>query len=91
MRLSRNYDFVFTNLLKNEAEKLKGKSGVNFINVLRAAFTPADPKSAKKTVRLNSFVALSGSALVKSAHRMLVKLSPDPTSSRKYSNSFIFV
>ena len=31
-------------------------SGVNFTNILRAAFTHADPKSAKKTVKLSSFL-----------------------------------
>ena len=49
---------------------------VNFINVLRAAFTPADPKSAKKTVKLSSFFPLLGSAGVKASRRMLVKLTP---------------
>ena len=29
---------------------------VNFINVLRAAFTQADPESAKKTVKSSSFL-----------------------------------
>ncbi len=52
--------------------------GVNFINVLRAAFTRADPESAKKTVKLSVFFALSGSVKsVKAAHRTLVKLTPD--------------
>ena len=50
--------------------------GVNFTNVLRAAFTRADPKSAKKTVKLSSFFALLGSASVKAARRTLVKLNP---------------
>ena len=35
---------------------LKKTSGVNFTNVLQAAFTGADPKSAKKTVKLSSFL-----------------------------------
>jgi hypothetical protein len=29
-----------------------GSTGVNFINVLQAAFVLADPKSAKETVKL---------------------------------------
>ena len=49
---------------------------VNFINVLRAAFTLADPESAKKTVKSSSFFPLSGSAGVKAARRTLVKLTP---------------
>ena len=51
-------------------------AGVNFTNILQAAFTPADPKSAKKTVKFSSFIALLGSARVKAARRMLVKLPP---------------
>ena len=54
----------------------KHRSGVNFTNVLRAAFMPADTKSAKKAVKLSSFFALLGSAIVKAAHRTLVKLTP---------------
>jgi len=46
--------------------------GVNFINVLQAAFTSADPKSAKKTVKLSVFFALSGSARVKAGRRTLM-------------------
>jgi len=49
---------------------------VNFTNVLQAAFTLADTKSTKKTVKSSSFFALSGSASVKAAHRTLVKLTP---------------
>ena len=54
-----------------------GWQGVNFTNVLWAAFTPADPKSAKKLLNLTVFFALLGSACVKAARRMLVKLTPD--------------
>ena len=50
--------------------------GVNFTNILQAAFTPADPKSAKKTVKLSSLIALLGSVCVKAAPTMLVKLTP---------------
>ena len=51
--------------------------GFNFTNILRAAFRRADPKSAKKTIKLSSFFVLLESALVKAARRMLVKLTPD--------------
>jgi len=47
--------------------------GVNFTNVLRAAFTRADPKSAKKLLNLTVFFALLGSACVKAACRTLMK------------------
>ena len=42
---------------------------------LRTAFTLADPKSALKLLNLTVFFALLGSACVKAAHRMLVKLT----------------
>ena len=51
--------------------------GVNFINILRAAFTRADPKSAKNTVKSSSFFAHLESAIVKAAGKMLMKLTPD--------------
>ena len=57
--------------------KVHLKPGVNFINVLRAAFTLADPESTKKTVKLCSFFPLLGSAGVKAACRTLVKLTPE--------------
>jgi len=50
--------------------------GVDFTNILRAAFASADPKSAKKTVKLSVFFVLLGSACAKAAHRMLMKLTP---------------
>ena len=39
---------LFEQLVKNEV--------VKFTNILRAAFTHADPKSAKKSVKLSSFL-----------------------------------
>ena len=53
--------------------------GVNFTIILQAAFTRADPESAKKIVKLpvSSFFPLLGSASVKAARRTLVKLTPD--------------
>jgi len=54
--------------------------GLNFINVLYTAFTRSDPKSVKKTVKLSIFFMLSGSTSVKAAHKMLVKLTPNPLS-----------
>ncbi len=50
--------------------------GVNFINVLRAALTRADPESAKNTVKLSVFFPLLGSASVKAACRTLMILTP---------------
>ena len=49
---------------------------VNFTNILQAAITRTDPKSAIKLLNLTVFFALLGSAGVKAACRMLVKLTP---------------
>ena len=54
---------------------LWNRPGVDITNILRAAFMRADPKTAKKTVKLSGFIALLGSARVKDARRMLVKSS----------------
>ena len=70
------------------------RSGVNFTNVLPAALTRADPKSAKKTVKLSSFIALLGSARVKAACRTLVKLTPGvgmPAAALNPGKSFDFL
>jgi len=64
--------------------------GLNFINVLCTAFTLADPKSVKKTVKLSIFFTLLGSASVKAAHRMLMQLSPDLRHCWTLSSDFIF-
>ncbi len=49
-------------------------SMVNFINVIQAAFTRADPESTKR--QLSVFFELLGSARVKAAGRTLMKLTP---------------
>jgi len=51
-------------------------SGVNFINILRAAFTCADPKSIKWYRQLDWVLMLSGSAHVKAAHKTMMKSTP---------------
>ncbi len=52
-------------------------SGVNFINILWAAFMCIDPqKCKKKTDNLTVFFALSGSEWVKPARKILVKSMP---------------
>jgi len=42
----------------------------------QAAYTPTDPESAKKTVKLSIFFALLGSEQAKAARKMLIKLTP---------------
>jgi len=49
---------------------------LNFINVLRTAFTLADPKSVKRYWGLDWVLTLLGSACVKAVCRMLMKLTP---------------
>jgi len=51
-------------------------SGLNFINVLREAFTHTDPKSVKDTDDLTVFFTLSWSVSIKAAPKTLVKLTP---------------
>ena len=52
-------------------------SGVNFTNILQAAFTLTYPESAKKLLDLTVFFALLVSACIKAAHRSLINLTPD--------------
>ncbi len=61
---------------RNLFGKRKKRSGVNFTNILRTAFTLADPKSVKMIDNLTVFFTLLGSASVKAVRRMLMKLSP---------------
>jgi len=52
-------------------------TGVNFINILQAAFKHKDIESPKSTVKLSVFFALLGSVPARPAHKMLMKLTPD--------------
>ncbi len=51
-------------------------SGVNFINVLQAAFARADPESVQIQLNRQYIFTLLGSARVKAVCRMLMKLTP---------------
>ncbi len=53
-----------------------GPPGVNFINVLQAAFKRADPECAKKDTSQQCRLALLGPRRLKAARIMLVKLTP---------------
>jgi len=55
---------------------MKLTPGTDFTNVLRAAVMPADPKSATRQSGHLCLLVLLGSACVKAAHQMLVKLTP---------------
>jgi len=50
--------------------------GLNFINVLRTAFTQADPESVKFQLSRQHLFTLLGSASIKAAGRTLMKLTP---------------
>ncbi len=50
-------------------------TGVNFINIVQAAFTQADPESIIKILKLSVFT-LSESACKKANYRTLMKLTP---------------
>jgi len=51
-------------------------SGANFTNILCEAFISADPKSIKIQSSHRYLFVLLGSALVKAAHKTLLKLTP---------------
>jgi len=50
--------------------------GVNFINVLCAAFIQADPQSVKIQLSCQYLFTLLGSVRIEAAHKMLMKLTP---------------
>jgi len=66
---------IFATLLKKPFKQDRDhvfESGVNFINVLQAAFTRANPEC----IKLSIFFTLLGSTSVKSACKTLVKSRP---------------
>jgi len=66
-----NASLAFTCNIKNK------DSWAQFHQRSTCSFMGADPKSAKKTVKLQVFFALSGSARTKAARETLMKLTPD--------------
>jgi len=60
-----------------DASQIYGSSGVDFINVLRAAFAHVDPKSVRIQSNPQYLFTLLGSTCVKAVPRTLMKLSPD--------------
>jgi len=56
---------------------VKSTPGVNFTNVLGAAFAHEDPQSAKNTVKFSLIFVLLGSVCVKVNCKTLVKFTPD--------------
>ncbi len=52
--------------------------GVNFINVLRAAFAPVDPKSVKRYCQLDWILMLLGATGVKVVRKNVGEIEPRP-------------
>jgi len=69
---------------------VKSTPGVNFTNILRAAFTTADPKSAKNTLKTSVFFALLGSESVKAFHKMFVKSYQSCQFHKNFTMSFFY-
>jgi len=61
---------------KGGIECLDNHPGLNFINVLCTAFMLVDPQSVKIQLSRQYLLTLLGSTGTKSAHRMLMKLTP---------------
>ena len=64
--------FNFDKGTNRKRTQRKLKIGVNFTNILRAAFTSADPNSAKKDSKVKQLFALLGAARINT----LMKLTP---------------
>ncbi len=63
------------------------KPGVNFINVLHAAFTLADPESVKFQLSCQYLFVVLGSVRVKAAQKMFMKLTPSVKAENKTSKN----
>ena len=55
---------------------MKSTPGVDFTNILHAAFTCTDPKSAKKDSQAKQLFALSGSVRVKAGRKHIEEIDP---------------
>ena len=55
---------------------VKSTPGLNFINVLRTAFTHVDPECVKRYWWLDWVLMLWGATGVKAVQKMLMKLTP---------------
>ena len=62
--------------MKIKLYKYKSRPGVNFTNILRAAFKLVDPESVKYSLSRWYFFMLLGSAYAKAECRTFMKLTP---------------
>jgi len=60
-----------------DGEDLMLSSGLNFINILRTAFTPVVPQSVRTQSSRQYLFTLLGPTCIKAVRRTLVKLTPD--------------
>jgi len=66
-------------------ESILTKVGLDFTNALYAALMHTDPKSAKRQSSHQCLFALLGSASVKAAHKLMMKLTLRGMCKRKIS------
>jgi hypothetical protein len=78
-----------SSLAKNKSF-IESATWVDFNKILCAAFMRANPKSIKKTDCLTVFFGLLGSANIKVAPKMLVKLTPGISQTKLYFSLFSF-
>jgi len=62
--------------------------GLNFINVLRSAFTHVDPESVRIQSNPQYLFMLLGSTCAKAARRMLMKLTPGVNLTNMFTSNF---
>jgi hypothetical protein len=87
VKFSFNHERKVPKTRVNKDRRDQKTAGLNFINILCTAFTPADPKSVKRIDDLTVFFTLSGSTGVKAEQRKLVKLTPDTYEKNRYSKA----
>jgi len=73
-------------LLKIRSNKWRPR--VNFINVLRAAFAPVDPKSVKRYWQLDWILTLLGATGVKAVRKYVGEIDPQSQFHKRSTSSF---
>ena len=66
----------YTERLHRERELERERQGLDFINVLRTAFTPVVPQSVRTQSSRQYLFTLLGPTSVKAVRRTLMKLTP---------------
>jgi len=80
MKLTQAVNFIIISWscfsYKNLATKITKRNSVNFINVLRAAFAPVDPKSVKRYWQLDWILTLLGATCLKALRKYVDEIEP---------------